>query len=137
MPSGSDSGVDRGNGASDGDKRLPRRRRVTRSGEFAQAYEQGRKIVGRYMVAFLRSGAGAALRLGVVTSRKVGGAVERNRARRRIREVFRHARSGLSGNVDLILVARAARPEPSMEDLMKDFLSVARRAGLLAGEFRS
>jgi len=74
------------------DHGLPRARRLTRTSGFQEAYGQGRKFVGRYMVLFLRSGPDAALRLGVVSSRKVGGAVARNRARRRIREVFRHER---------------------------------------------
>ena len=109
---------------------LPRSRRLTRSGGFQEAYGQGRKFVGRYMVLFLRSGPDAALRLGVVTSRKVGDAVARNRARRRIREVFRHERPGLSGADDMVVVARYARCEPPMGELRADFLALAARAGL-------
>ncbi|OQW94402.1 MAG: ribonuclease P protein component [Verrucomicrobia bacterium A1] len=109
---------------------LPRARRLTRTSGFQEAYGQGRKFVGRYMVLFLRNGPDAALRLGVVTSRKVGGAVARNRARRRIREVFRHARPDLTGAEDVVLVARAARREPSLDELRADFLALADRAGL-------
>jgi ribonuclease P protein component len=109
---------------------LPRSRRLTRTSGFQEAYGQGRKFVGRYMVLFVRSGPDAALRLGVVTSRKVGGAVERNRARRRIREIFRHERPGLTGTDDMVLVARYARREPPMDELRADFLALAVRAGL-------
>ncbi len=109
---------------------LSRARRLTRSGAFQEAYGQGRKFVGRYMVLFLRSGPDSALRLGVVSSRKVGGAVERNRARRRIREVFRRERPGLVGAEDVVVVARFARREPAMDELRADFLALAERAGL-------
>ena len=110
---------------------LSRARRLTRPGSFQEAYGQGRKFVGRHMVLFLRSGPDAALRLGVVTSRKVGGAVQRNRARRRLREIYRHERPGLAGPADVVLVARAARGrEPTMTELRADFVSLAARAGL-------
>ncbi|MBM4154300.1 MAG: ribonuclease P protein component [Lentisphaerae bacterium] len=129
MSGGPGAVATRGNAAGP-DHGLPRTRRLTRSSGFQEAYGQGRKFVGRYMVLFLRSGPDAALRLGVVSSRKVGGAVARNRARRRIRDIFRRERPGLAGTDDLVLVARFSRREPPMADLRADFLALAARAGL-------
>ena len=85
------------------------------------------------MVLWLRSGEGASLRLGVVTGRKVGEAVERNRARRRLREVFRRHRHLFAGSWDVVLVARRAILDASWADLSAELLALSRRAGLRAG----
>ena len=60
------------------------------------------------MVFWRRRGAGAALRLGVVASRKVGGAVQRARAKRRLRSAYRLNRHRFRGDCDVVLIARAA-----------------------------
>jgi ribonuclease P protein component len=58
--------------------------------QFRYCYDGGRKIVTRYAVIFLRTPVEPdGLRVGVVSSRKVGGAVQRNRARRLLRETAR------------------------------------------------
>ena len=113
------------------DRRLGRRRRLRRSANFQEAYAQGRRGFGRYMVMWLRTGPDASLRLGVVTSRKVGGAVERNRARRRLREAFRRHRHEWEGDCEVVLVARRDIVQASWPDLEQDLLALARRAGLV------
>ena len=110
---------------------LPRGRRVTRASEFRSAYDQGRRFVGRWMVLWLRAGDGASLRLGVVSSRKVGDAVHRNRARRRLREAFRRHRDRFAGEVDVILVARSGVVRAAWSDLVEELLVLAARAGIL------
>jgi ribonuclease P protein component len=115
------------------DQRLPRSRRLIRSGLFFEAYAQGDKHVGRLMVLCLRHGEGAALRVGTVTGRKVGESVARARARRLLREVFRRHRAELRGTVDLVLIARAGLPRAAWPDIERDFLGLVRRAGLLPG----
>ena len=110
---------------------LPRGRRLTHAADFRAAYEQGRRFVGRWMVLWLRRGDGAALRLGVVSSRKVGDAVRRNRARRRLREAFRRHRHRLAGDVDVILVARSGAVRAAWGELVEELLALAARAGIL------
>lgn len=114
------------------DHRLRRAQRVTASRLFTEAYDQGRKTVGRHMVLWLRTGEGAALRLGVVTGRKVGGAVARVKARRRLRAVWRAHRPDLQGAVDVILIGRSTLPGAPWPEVEEDFMRVARRAGLVA-----
>jgi ribonuclease P protein component len=111
-------------------QRLGRSQRITRSAVFRETYAQGRRYVGKYMVLWLRTGADASLRLGVVSSRKVGNAVQRNRARRLLREVFRHKRGGYSQAFDLILVARRNLLEARWPAIEQEFTELARRAGL-------
>ncbi len=118
------------------DQGLGRHQRLTQPRLFEETYAQRNKHVGRFMVLWLRSGEGAALRLGVVTSRKVGHAVIRTRARRRIREVYRRNRHQFSGAYDVVIVARASLPGAAWEDVTKDFLDLVTRAGLLKREVK-
>lgn len=84
-----------------------KRGRLTRSADFERVYRQGRSHGNRYLVLYVfpRSGEGEA-RVGVSVSRKVGGAVDRNRVKRLLREAL-----GASGTVvpeghDVVVVAR-------------------------------
>lgn len=113
------------------DQGLARHQRLTRSADFQAAYEAGRKHVGRYMVLYTLPRPDGALRLGVVSSRKVGGAVQRNRARRLLREVFRQNRFHMQGQVDIVLVARAALLTAGNAQIENELTALAQRAGLM------
>ena len=88
------------------DQSLPRAARLRKSREFQEAFDQEQVAVGRFMVARLRTAADANLRLGIISSRKVGPAVDRNRARRRLREAWRRIRCQLRPSHDVLLIAR-------------------------------
>ena len=84
------------------------------------------------MVLWLRAGPDAALRLGVVTSKKVSNrAVDRNLARRRLREIFRQHRAELSGPFDLVIIGRRNLLFASHQEVEAEFLKLAEKAGLL------
>ncbi len=112
------------------DQGLARRQRLTRSSDFRAAYDAGRKAVGRGMVLYLLPRPEGCLRLGVVTGRKVGGAVQRNRARRLLREVYRRNRRRFSGAADVVLVGRAALLKMKWADIERELIALAQRAGL-------
>jgi len=114
-----------------GNRRLNRLQRLRFPAQFDEAYAGGRRYIGRRMVLWLRAGPDAALRLGVVTSRRIGPAVTRNRARRRLREVFRLNRWRLTGSVDVVLVARTGCDDAPWQELNGEFIALARRAGLI------
>jgi ribonuclease P protein component len=86
------------------------RGRITRSGDFDAVYQRGRSAAGRHLVlyAFARPDAppGAAPRLGLSVSRKVGGAVERNRVKRVLRERFAALSPELPAGTDFVAIAR-------------------------------
>jgi ribonuclease P protein component len=84
-----------------------KRGRLTRSADFERVYRQGRSHGNRYLVlyAFPRSGDGEP-RLGVSVSRKVGGAVDRNRVKRLLREAFGACADTLPEGHDVVVVAR-------------------------------
>lgn len=90
------------------DQRLSRSQRIRCSRHFQDAFAQQRVAVGRYMVARLRVADDASLRLGIISSRKVGPAVDRSLARRRLREAWRRNRHQLKTGQDVVLIARRA-----------------------------
>jgi ribonuclease P protein component len=93
-------------------ERAPRRRRLSRSAEFERVYRQGRSKGNRFLVlyAFARADGDAHAdegpRLGLSVSRRVGGAVERNRVKRVLREAFWEEAERLPAGSDYVVVAR-------------------------------
>lgn len=96
---------------------MPKRRRLSRSGEFDRVYRDGSSHATRHLVlySFPRGDAeDRDVRLGVSASRKIGGAVERNRAKRVLREAFWELADRLPGSHDFVIVAR-----PEIADLIE------------------
>jgi len=108
--------------------------RIKLPGDFARAKAKGQRVVCGCIIAnVLARPEGAASRLGVVTSKKIGNAVARSRARRLLRESFRLHQPDLARAVDLVLVARPSIAGRKFADVEKDFLQVLRQARLEKG----
>lgn len=83
------------------------RGRLTRSAEFERVYRQGRSCSNRYLVLYsFPNPAAREPRVGFSVSRRVGGAVERNRIKRLLREAVAAIGAGLGEGVDVVVVAR-------------------------------
>jgi ribonuclease P protein component len=112
--------------------RLGRASRLRQSRDFARLRQQGERLaLGCLIANWNKLPEGGASRLGVVTSRKVGCAVVRNRARRLLRESFRLHQHEFGQPMELILVARPSIANRTFSEVEKDFLATLRRAGLL------
>lgn len=112
--------------------RLGRTTRLAQSRDFARLRQSGERLaVGCLIANWQKLPEGALPRLGVVTSKKIGGAVARSRARRLLRESFRLHQHDFAQPVDLVLVARNSIAGKKFADVEKDYLNALRRAKLL------
>ena len=124
------------------DERLPRKRRLDPAG-YKRVFDGGKSVAGRGVVLWWlppppagadstgNTGETAESRLGVVASkRSFHDAVERNRARRRMREVFRLNRMSLLPGTEIVLVARRRIQSLDSRALDEDFQRACRKAGV-------
>ena len=111
---------------------LGRPARLAQSRDFARVRQQGQRLALGCLIANWQAlPDGSRPRLGVVTSKKIGGAVIRNRARRLLRESFRQHQHEFSQPVEIVLVARNSIAGKSFAAVEKDYLAALRRANLL------
>ena len=111
-----------------------REKRLQQSAEFARIKSEGRRLAkGSLLANWIEAGGrqGQPLRLGVVTSKTIGGAVQRARARRLIREAFRLNQRKLKQPLTLVLVARQSIVGNGLAEVERDFLNLMRAARLL------
>jgi ribonuclease P protein component len=98
---------------------VQRRHRLSRSRDFDAVYRQGRSVSTRFLVLyrFDREGdAGGEARLGIAVPKKIGGAVTRNRIKRRLREVWREVLPEVPPGADYVLLVRAPLAEAERRD---------------------
>jgi ribonuclease P protein component len=106
--------------------------RLHHSREFEAVYSQGIRIPGRHFVLFILPNKLGRSRLGVTLSRKVGNAVVRNQARRRIRDIFRRRRDLLAAGFDVVVHTRpeiARQPRALLEMKFEEAVTKFERLG--------
>jgi len=115
--------------------RLGRASRLGRNRDFARVRQQGERLAQGCLIANWHGlPDGAVPKVGIVTSRKIGRAVERSRARRLLRESFRQHQRELARPIELVLVARNSIAGKKFADVERDFLAALRRADLLRND---
>lgn len=102
--------------------------RIRRRAEFQRVYEHGTRAHGRYFTLFLLRGPDAPSRpsrLGIAATKKLGGAVVRNRAKRLIREVFR--RTKIAHGFDIVIVPKRECLQASLTTLDAEYRATVER----------
>ena len=99
--------------------------RIRRRAEYLQIYDRGVKTHGRYLTLFTLSNGLSVGRLGIAATRKLGGAVERNRAKRLIREVFR--RNKIADGFDVVVIPKRELLDASLIALEADYRALLER----------
>ena len=99
---------------------------------FRALYHRGKSAGGKTMVIYAMKRRNQPVnRLGITVSVKLGCAVVRNRARRRIREAYRLNETRLKSGFDIVIVARKAAAEAPFEKLEQDLIKLAGQLSLL------
>lgn len=105
-------------------------RRLKESSDFAQMRAEGTSFPGRYVVlSVLKISPDQPWRCGLITSKKVGGAVQRNLIRRRLREI--HRQVPIEPGWQLVTIARWRAKDATFEELKQDWIRAAKRARVL------
>jgi ribonuclease P protein component len=108
-----------------GSRRFRPQDRIRKRSEYKVNYARGRRIRSTNFTLFVMRNALGRPRLGITVTRRVGGAVRRNRAKRLIREIFRRHKSELL-DVDIVVNGRVALPDTEYRSLEAEFLSCTR-----------
>jgi ribonuclease P protein component len=106
---------------------FPRAARIVAQLDFDRVYQHGRKFVAPGVVAWALPSPAGRSRIGLSVSRKVGGALVRNRVKRVLREAFRQLPTPPAPPVDLVLVARPGRAPQTLADARLALEQVLRR----------
>jgi ribonuclease P protein component len=106
---------------------FPPEDRVRRRAEYVAIYDRGRRLSGRLMTVFLLENDRNRPRLGIAATRKFGSAVQRNRAKRLVREVFRRHKP--QAGLDIVVIPRREMLEADYRHVEADYLSVLERRG--------
>jgi ribonuclease P protein component len=112
---------------------FPKKKRLTLPMEFGRVRSEGSAERGRFLVLGVFAKNDEPLfRVGFVTSKRVGGAVVRNRVRRRLRDIVRTEQTRIRPGFWFVIVARPAAARATHGQLKDDWLRLAERASILA-----
>jgi ribonuclease P protein component len=112
---------------------FPKNRRLTRASEFERVRQKGRAHRGGLLIlGVLAAEQDQGFRAGFITTRGLGGAVARNRVRRRLREIVRKHQQEITDAKWIVTIARANAARASYRQLEDEWLLLAKRASILA-----
>jgi ribonuclease P protein component len=104
--------------------------RAHRLRDFKDVYQEGRTVRGRYLaLKFIKKPDGVA-RFGFAVAKKIGNKVKKNRLKRQLRNICRGHLSESRDGLDIVVNIFSVAAEASYEDMERDFVVLARRAGL-------
>ena len=104
---------------------------LRKKSDFDSMYKRGKSVGDRYLVLFYRKNNLPYNRTGFLASKKVGNSVQRNRARRLMKESYRHIQSGLPTGYDFIIIARNTISGKKCMEVERSLMSAFRRTGVI------
>jgi ribonuclease P protein component len=111
---------------------FPKARRLSLTAEFNRVRTQGESIRGHLLIIGFLKTENEVFRAGFITSKRIGGAVVRNRVRRRLRDIVRTEQTRLRPGFWFVLIARPAAARATFQELKDEWLRLAERASILA-----
>lgn len=99
--------------------------------DFRRIYVKGNSFVSPFVVTYIHKNRSSENRLGITTSKKIGNAVKRNRARRVIRQAYNELLPNLNNGYDFVFVARGKTPFVKSTDILNVISSQLKKAGVL------
>jgi len=112
--------------------RFPVSRRLRQSRDFERVRTEGRTLRGKLLIlGVLELEGELAFKIGLVTSKRIGGAVVRNRLRRRLREIVRRDQARLRNGFWLVLVARPSAGRVDYASLEQEWSRLLERAEII------
>ncbi len=110
---------------------IPVNFRLKKKSEFRTIFEAGKSFPSKYTVLIVLKDSSGKKKFGFIASKKVGNSVERNRARRLMREVFRLHIAEINQDIQIICIARPSIKGASYSDVEKSILQALRKSRLL------
>ena len=111
--------------------RFPQNRRITQRRDFGRIRREGKTYRGHFLLlGVLEDRSVPDLKVGFITTRRLGNAVTRNRVRRRLRGIFQRLGDDLQGGYYLVMIPRAAAASASSEVLEKEWKWLIHQSGL-------
>lgn len=104
---------------------------LRRKDDFSAVYKKGRSVGERYIVLFYKKNGLPYNRIAFLASKKVGNSVERNRARRLIRENYRFLKDDIRTGYDIIFIARNTINGRKFSDVRKSMVGALLKSKLL------
>lgn len=98
--------------------------------DFTSLYKKGKSVAGKFVVIFYRRNNLSTNRKAFLASKKVGNSVERNRARRLMRESYRQMEADMSKGWDFIFIARNTILDSKCADVKKSMEAALKKAGI-------
>ena len=116
-----DASASRSDAAGGADRRFPRSSRLSARKSFLEIYDRGHRVAGAYFVFFALPGGSPVSRLGITATKKFGDAVERNRIKRVVRELFRNLGAGAGAPIDLVVNVKSQAKRATFARLEEEF----------------
>ena len=104
---------------------------LKRNHEFRRLYNRGKSTASRYIIIYTRRNRSTENRLGITVSKKIGGAVQRNLIRRRLKEIYRLNEHKINPGYDIVIVARVGCKFIKYSELEASVLFLLKKLGLI------